>query len=266
MIVRPWLFCSAILSTCALARADFLDWLFPKSFEVVTNTDVTDPAAPSPSANHPVFYIAVSAGYRDLGHAVAGEKVPPSGDIVKLVTKILDRQGYKLATNKNLPTIMIVYTWGTLHPDRPYPDAPYAVTNRGQMLNFLGAAKVGIDTRPQAEAFSSLNVGLTPLSSDASALEEMTNDGLYVVSLSAYDFASAQSGNAKLLWRTNISTPSSGHYLPEVLPSMLTIAGPHIGRETNRPIRVDVGNNFRPNVEIGPATVIEEDVKTGERK
>lgn len=266
MNARTWLLCSGILSTCALARADFLDRLFPKTFEVITNTDITDAAAPAPSANHPIFYIAVSAGYRDLGQPIAGEKVPPSAETVKLVTKILDGQGYKLATNKNLPSIMIVYTWGTLHPQRPYPDASYLVTNRGQMLDFLGASKVGIDTRPNASAFSNLSFGLTPLSSDASAFEEMTNDGLYVISLSAYDFASAQSGHAKLLWRTNISTPSSGHYLPEVMPSMLTIAAPHIGRSTDRPVRVDVGSHYTPNVEIGPATVIEENVKTSERK
>lgn len=268
MITRIGLLCIAVLGTGAVARADFLSRLFPKDFEVITNTDVTDPSVQPPSPTHPVSYMAVSAGYRDLGRPIAGEKIPKNADVVKLVTKILDAQGYKLATNKTAPTIMIVYTWGTLHPDSPYPNAPYLVVNRNQMLNFLGASKVGIDTGRTATAFPELglSLGLTPLSSDASAFEEMTNDGLYVISLAAYDFSSAQNGAAKLLWRTNISTPSSGHYLPEVIPTMLSIAAPHIGRETNRPMRVDVGDKYKPNVEIGPATVIEEDVKTDGRK
>jgi len=261
MIARTWLLCSAIFSTCVVARADFLDRFFSKSFEVVTNTDVVDPTVQPPSPGHPVYYLAISAGYRDLGQPIAGEKIPNSAEVVKLVTKILDRQGYKLATNKTAPTIMITYSWGTFNPSRPYPDAPYLVTNRNPMLNFLGASKVGVDTSRTSTESSLLSIGLTPLAPDAAALQDMSNDGLYIITLAAYDFAAAKSGTAKLLWKTNISSPSSGHYLPEILPSMLTIAAPHIGRETSRPVLIDVGDKYKPNVEIGPAQVIEEDVK-----
>ena len=49
--------------------------------------------------------------------------------------------------------------------------------------------------------------------------------------------------------------------MAEVLPTMLSIAGPHIGKDMVKPLVVDADDHYKPNVEIGTARVIEEDVK-----
>jgi hypothetical protein len=85
---------------------------------------------------------------------------------------------------------------------------------------------------------------------------------MYVITFWAFDFAQARQGVARLLWKTNISSSTRGFYLPEVLPTMLAVAAPMIGRETGKPIRIDIDEHYRPRIELGPLQVIDDDVKT----
>jgi len=59
------------------------------------------------------------------------------------------------------------------------------------------------------------------------------------------------------LWITRIACPSNGVTLPDVLPAMLAIAGPHLGRETPRPVRTVAPFGPRGNVTYGELQVIE---------
>src|SRR5688500_18985330 len=82
-----------VLSTTA--SASILDWIFPKhEVQVIAVTDTTPVGAlrrPASPAN-PVYYAAVSAGYRDFGGIIAGEKIPPKEDVIKTITKVLAKQ------------------------------------------------------------------------------------------------------------------------------------------------------------------------------
>src|SRR5438445_70101 len=81
----------------ATARAGVLDWLFPKhEVEVIAVTDMTPAGAlrrPVTPAN-PVYYQAVSAGYRDFGGIIAGDKIPPKDAVMKTIAKVLAKKGY----------------------------------------------------------------------------------------------------------------------------------------------------------------------------
>ena len=249
----------ALAATAARAdlRDGFLTALLTAEKDIVTNTDVLDADAPQPAPGAPVYYLPVPKGYRDFGFAMAGEKAPESAAVLRMVTKILETQGYQLASTARAPQIMILYSWGTFHLNRN----PGAHTYALEMLDFLGANKVGLRTDARSNAFPEQGLGLSLQTADADMLMGFLDHGLYVITFRAYDYESARKGVAKLLWKTNVSGSTRGFYLPDILPTMLAVAAPHLGRETHRPIRVEVENRYVPKVELGPLQVIEEDVR-----
>ncbi|HVU17203.1 MAG TPA: hypothetical protein VHD32_09760 [Candidatus Didemnitutus sp.] len=231
--------------------------MFPSTPDVIVNTDVIDSTGPQPTPNAPIYYLAAPYGYRDFGFSDGGEKVPEPAGVRELVTKILDGQGYKAASAAHPPNLILLYSWGTfcMSPN------PGSHSWAEEMLEFMGGEKLNIRDRTRA-SFPELATGLRPLSPNSSTVEGFLPNGLYVVTFWAFDYPRAMKGEGRLYWKTNISASRRGFYLPEVLPTMLAVAAPMIGRETGRPVRVDVGKQFKPSVEIGPLRVIEDDVKT----
>ena len=73
--------------------------------------------------------------------------------------------------------------------------------------------------------------------------------------IAAYDFAKAQEDDkTPWLWRAHVNVDAEGPPFIERLDTMLGAASRYLGRNSARIIR-----DFRTEVEIGPATVIEED-------
>jgi hypothetical protein len=241
------LVCLSIAVACSTARADWLSDFFRESPDVVVNTDVIDHNAPTPTPGKPVYYLAVSAGYRDLGWSMAGQKMPESIDVLRMVTKILEDQGYRIAPSGQTPGIIILYSWGTFYPN-PDPNTPK--TYVAEIMKFLGSYKANA-------AYGPPNI-FHPEIADLAAL---VPQGIYIMTFSAFDFASAQKGVARLLWKTNVSNSTRGFYLPEILPTMLTVAAPLIGKETKHPVWINPGKHYQPRIEIGPLKVIEMGIK-----
>lgn len=135
-----------VLFACAglppSASAGILEWIFPKhDVEVVAVTDTTPVGAlrrPASAAN-PIYYMAVSAGYRDFGGIIAGEKVPPKEQVMKSIAKVLAKQGYLPATNEHPPALLLFWTWGTMNTDRIYSGNPDDIegrqVNRQQLMH-----------------------------------------------------------------------------------------------------------------------------------
>jgi len=247
----------AAVASCLPARADLLSLMYPPEPDVIANTDVLDRRWPAPAPDHPVYYLAISKGYRDFGFLIGGEKIPDRHGVLQMVTKILDAQGFKVASAEHPPSVMILYSWGTFYLN----PTPYAHTFAGEMLEFLGAYKLGLRTDSRSTGVRDLGPGLTSLNPDVSTVAGFLPHGMYVITFWAFDYERALKGEAHLIWKTNISSSARGFYLPEVLPTMLVVAAPLIGRETARPIRIDVGKHYHPSVEIGPLRVLDPDVK-----
>lgn len=248
----------------ASAEGDALSHLFHHTTHVITNTDVlpSEKPIPAPTPDHPVYYAAVSVGYKDIGPSSAGTTPPPNAGVIKALTKILETQGYKLATNKNAAQLVIVYSWGRLSPDKwdlgGTSSVNPIVMNRDQVLSYLGAYKVGLGSAPAAPTDQSFfGPGASAVNTDAALLDQISGQSFYAVSLAAYDVDSAKTNQPQLLWRTRISCPSVGHSMPEVLPTMLTLAAPFIGRETSKPVWINADDHFKPKVEIGEMKVLE---------
>ena len=206
--------------------------------------------------------MAVSAGFRDLGGIIAGEKMPPKEEVFKTMGKVLGKQGYLPATDKNPPTLLLLWTWGTMNTDRMYSGNPDDIdgrqVNQRQLMRFMGAYKLGlISKEPSSFASDTMMQGVLFRDADQDLIHDLSTEDLYVAAIAAYDFGAATRKEKVLLWTTKISCPSRGLAMPETLPVMLALAGPNIGRETPKPVSVKATDKFKPEVKIGDPTVVE---------
>jgi hypothetical protein len=261
---------AALVISCtgfaAVASASILDWLLPKhDVQVITVTDTTPAGAlrrPATLTN-PIYYVALSMGYRELGGVIGGEKIPVKQEVIKTMAKVLAKQGYLPATQAHPPTLLLVWMWGTLNTDRfidpsNVDDTEGIQINRQQMLRFLGAYKLGlVSKKPEPFSEEFILPGLMFHEANAEAIYDAATDDLYVAAVGAYDYSAAEKKQKVLLWTTKISCPSRGLMLPEVLPAMLAIAGPNIGKETAKPVWINASDKFKPEVKIGDPKVIE---------
>ena len=240
-----------------------MDVLLPRDeLQTICVTDLT-PAGrlrhlPSPTA--PVYYVAVSAGYRDFGGVKAGER-PVSRQLVnETMLKVLAKQGYLPVPPDQRPDVALVWTWGTLYVERwgGSLDGLNSQLNEQQMLRFVGGDKLGL-TSENDDPFpeQTLMPGLIYDGGDARNLRDVAHDDLYVAVIKAYDVRLRDLEHGVLLWNTRISCPARGYWLPEALPAMLAIASPNIGRETTKPVWIRATERFKPEVKIGDVKVLE---------
>lgn len=261
-------FLTTVLISCIFAgtasAAGILNWLLPKhDVEVITVTDTTPVGAlrrPA-SATNPVYYSAVNVGYRDFGGIIAGEKIPNKDEVVKTIAKVLAKQGYLPASDAKPPSLLLLWTWGTMNTDRMYlsaDDTEGRQVNRRQLMRFMGAYKLGMISKDRSGFQDEFyNQGLLFRDADQDLIADLATEDLYVAAISAYDYAAALRQEKVLLWTTKISCPSRGLSLPETLPVMLTLAGPNIGRETAKPVHVTAADKLKPDVKVGDPTVVE---------
>jgi hypothetical protein len=264
MIFRLVCLAAALLAAVTpAARAGLLDLLLGKrDIEVITVTDMTPEGRERrpPTPQDPVHYVAVSLGFQELGGVVGGEKPPPKDETIRTISKALAKQGFLPATNASpKPTLVLVFAWGTLNADMEYgfdPDQPPIQRNRQQILKFLGGYKMGYSDRDFDPLTPQLG-GVSFMDFDARDFYDLAAEDFYMAVVAAYDLEALQKKQKKLLWMTRISCPSRGFWMPEVLPTMLAMAGPHLGRETSRPVWVNASDKYKPDVQIGDPQLVE---------
>jgi hypothetical protein len=247
----------------AKAGGGILEWIFPKhDVEVIAVTDTTPAGAlrrPVTPAN-PTYYTAVSAGYRDFGGIIAGDKLPPKEQIFKTIAKVLAKQGYLPATAQHQASLILIWTWGTMYTDRmPTSNGDEGpLLNRQQLLRFMGAYKLGmISKEPDPFHQDMMLPGMMFRDADSDMLYDLSSEDLFVAAISAYDYNAATRNEKQLLWTTKISCPSRGLSMHDTLPAMLVLAGPHIGKETVKPVSIKATETFKAEVKIGDPTVVE---------
>jgi hypothetical protein len=246
------------------ARAGLLELLRGyRELEVITVTDVSNYGNFLPQATPaaPQYYVAISLGYRDLGGYMAGIKQPPAEDVLRLLSAELAKQGYLPSTPRSpAPTLLLVYTWGTLNADKfygPDPSMPAAQINRGQIVSFLGGRKVGMD-RDFFNPLTAPIIGLTAYNYKARSLYEVAAEDFYVIAVGAYDLETAlQKKHQPALWTTRIAAPSLGFSMADVVPAMLAIGGRQFGRETPQPVWINASDKFKPDVRLGELQLLD---------
>lgn len=241
-------------------RAGLLDWLLPHDVEVIVNTDVTAAGArlPAASSEHPIYYVGVSMGYRDLGGIIAGDKLPRKETMYAWIAKALAKQGYLPADGNHPPTEIVAFAWGSLYVRSISwnPDMPIQ-TNRGQMLQFLGGEKLGLISKYPTMPEFELAPELTFLRPSALKIRTAAKDDLYMAVLIAYDLQAAAHKERRILWRTRIACPARGLGMATTLPTMISIAAPYIARDTDIPVWIRASDQYKPVITIGNPVVEE---------
>lgn len=258
----------ALLMLALTAHATLSDFILGRQdLEVITVTDMTAegrlhrPATPA----EPVYYVAVNLGQQTLGRSRAFEKMPPKEDAIRAISKALAAQGYLPATDTTPPpTLALVFAWGTLNAEYSAGETEDTATptNLAQIIEFLGGRQVGFTERDFDPAHSRIRLlsGLDATegkSREALDLLERAADNFFIAFITAYDLESMKEKQRKKLWITRISCPSLGFYFSDILPSMLSLAGPHIGRETTQPVWVNASHKYKPEVTIHDAQLLE---------
>lgn len=200
------------------------------------------------SPESPVYYEPVWVGFRDLGVAVAGEKIPPAEKIKALLVEALRHKGYIESTpERPAPSLLIFFSWGTLNPDvvsSPGDGGMDETTsfNTAQMLAFLGAHKVA-----KQPSFST----------DTERLVEAVKEDHYFLVVAAYDRSSMFARKRRMLWMTRIATESRRVWLHDTLPAMVAAGTELFGEDADRPVWVDPRSRRKTSVEVGPLQVLE---------
>jgi hypothetical protein len=236
------------------ARAGLFDVIFPTpELRVITVTDVTAASLPLriPTPAEPVYYLPVCVGYRDFGKAIAGDSLPRKEDMIRVISKVLAKQGYRPADEQHQPTEMILFAWGSLYPDTfMMPGSPPVQFNYSRELAFLGAAKVGIREAQGPTAFPEID-GLTFWTARQDAYRDAAREMLYVAKISAYEFKPNALARPRLLWSTRISGFARRRVMADSLPIIVVIGGPNIGRNTPRPVWTLASEHFKAEVKLG---------------
>lgn len=266
--MRTFLLLTALVACTPRSQGGWFDLLFHHEVQAIVTTDMTPEGAllRTPSTENPVYYVGVSMGYLDMGGTIAGDKLPSHEAMLRFIAKALAKQGYIPATDQHPPTQLVVFAWGSLYAQRvPVsgdPNWPMAQLNRGQMLRFLGGEKLGLISKyPTMPDFEPIP-GLQYLQPNAERIFDASTDDLYMTAISAYDLKAVARNEHHLLWRTRIACPALGLVMADTLPVMLSIATPHIARETATPVWIRASDKYKPVVKVGDP-VLEEFLDSG---
>ena len=164
-----------------------------------------------PTAGHPVYYIPVATGYKDVSRVWSRSTPPPAATVERAIMGALAGAGYSVATKASPPALILTFGWGYAAPERSRPSPP------GQL---------------QAYKLSPLDPWMASTSlTREKDLRDATRQAQAYVLLVAFDYAAWRRHQVVPLWSSRISAPRTGRF-DQIVPSMLAAAAPYFGRET----------------------------------
>ena len=264
--------------------------------ELTVITEMTEAGrrARQPSAQQPAYVDFFTTGAKHLGHTAGNERTLRPAEVEALLERALAANGFvRAAPQQRKPDLMILYTWGT-HALLVEPDADNPMLSGNEVARNLldRAAMVGgakfagemLQLFEQADALAiAANAPIPPGGSAVftpemvalmnpveqfkrrsvknEALVTQSASDIYYVVASAYDYAAMQTNKRLLLWRTRMTVASAGVSPEQTLPTLIQTATPYFGREMAEPEMIYKRALKDGQVEIGPAKVIEGDVR-----
>lgn len=213
-----------------------------RSLQMIVVAEQTEPNAEPvlPKPDHPADYVAFDAGYVEAGDPIANEKPPAPAAMAEALRNTLATQGYQPAA-AGQPQVLFVYHWGLLNRDS------HAIRNGAMIDPNLHARLALLTTTKQNGEIENLLLDRRLLGRTNPAFRtpsvfdiqyrdilELTHDDSYFVVLSAYDYASVNRREAKLLWRVKMSTRSAGAAMADALPTLLQGGAPFFGRDLDK--------------------------------
>jgi hypothetical protein len=201
-----------------------------------------------PTADHPATYLLISAGYKEEGELVAGEKSPDPKKVATLVRKALSNAHY-IGVKKDSKELdlIVVYYWGYMNPqiDESADD------DETPSINFNGASMVAL------VAGNSMDQ-MTPNTSTWQDTIAASEESRYFVFIAAYSPAAyVNKHQKKLLWRAQMSVASNGVNLDQSINALVDSSVNYLGRATETPQQVNMDLDRTAHVDIGTPEVEE---------
>jgi hypothetical protein len=252
-------------STRTANTGDFVFSLMPKSFQRRPIMDMTFNTEFTPygrllrkaTPENPVYYVAQSAGYKQLGWAVGGERPPAAEDMERAMTRALAANGFLPAEVGRPAGLVLIYFWGS--HNKPDSDTARDFPELVRQNQLERAILVGGHNFAAGIAFTmEWGETLADRMGKMEYLREQVADEVYFVVASAYDYQALARGERKLAWRTTMTVNSTGMGMKETLPPLVASGAVYFGRDMAEP---EIGSrriSREGNVQIGPATVIED--------
>jgi len=257
----------------------FIFSLLPKSmdknpvldFTVITEMTDAGKKLPLVTPDDPAYYIAFSAGFRQIGDTYYGEKTLTPDSVERILAKALTTNGYQPADATHRPSLLVIYSWGSHNRERQ-TESPTEI--EGNLLD--SAALVGGDSfaqkmqqmiqmtdemagPPDMVAFANpINLYRLASTKHNFMLDQAAGD-MYFVVASAYDYQSAASNQRVLVWRSRMTVSSTGVNQQETLPKLILTAAPYFGRDMPEP-EIFTGRRHEGQVDIGPIRVMDVNV------
>lgn len=239
--------------------------LLPKAFqrnpqlEMTVISEVTEfgRSRPLPSPGRPAYYIGHNSGYTTRGDFM-GDHPPAANYLGKVLRRALEENGYQPADRTHAPALFLIFHWGTHNAMDREMSIMFPVLARRQVLerSILVGGRHFESSIARRLSFGDF---LTDHSAKADFLTYQANDSLYFAVVSAYDVASFEKGQRRLVWRTSLTVNSRGVSMADSLPALILTGASSFGRDMKEP-EIVLRRVRRGVVEYGPAQVIETDV------
>ena len=206
-----------------------------------------------PTADQPAICLLVNGGYHEEGEMVAGENPPDPAKVQDLVYKALAAAHYlayppdKLPKSRDLKlSYIIVYYWGYMNPKTEDADAgDDNDADASPTVDFNGAAMISLVAGDSLDRM----VPNTQIWDETLAAAEQDR---YFVFISAYSPAAYfKNRERKLLWRAQMSLPSTGVTFDQSIDALVASSVNYLGRSTDLPQQVNMDLDHSAKVIIG---------------
>jgi hypothetical protein len=200
---------------------------------VILSMEVT-PAGkniPAPTPGHPVYYLPVFAGYKELGPVLDFYERKPAaeGAIRQALVNSLARQGYLPATATFPPSLVLTFQWGTialLKAPRQYNSVGFPAAYGSSLLG----SEYNAGNADQVHFYVVGDSWKDVSRIGPNAREILQLVPRHFLMISAKTVATATHEKEVLLWRAHASMNVWDHYLDEVMGTLITTATPLVGQ------------------------------------
>jgi hypothetical protein len=241
---------------CPMANAN----LFSDNFETLVVAE-TAKDAPQPQGA-PITYSAIDGGYIEAGNPEVGDTPPTADQVRQSLYDALKAQGFE--ANRTSPSVLLIYYWGVLRPDREEIRLTYGVrSNLNARLKLVSTEQLGAEVENhilghQKADGTDMNASSPPLlvGPTESVVQNARYARIFVI-VSAFDYAGLAQRDVKPLWRVKMSAQETSGDMNEVIPSLVAVGAPYFGKNIEDPKLVKATLTTAPRPAATPSSLLQ---------
>lgn len=202
-----------------------------------------------PSTGSPVAYLAYDSGLIEGGDSIAGDSQPTPATVAQAFRAALDAEGFVPATAATPPSVVLIYSWGSIRHSSTEPNIPFRIRAN------LRARLALVSTQHTIDAAEDMFRGprIDFVRPDVRDGLQLAGDAHYFFIVSAYDYAGLTRGVATPLWSTRISAFENSGSMAEVVPALAASCGPYLAQNLPELEQKDLPRYAGSSAEAGSA-------------